>query len=425
MNKNLPFPQNLDSPSEQVKVLFSPEGLQSPEGNFQGEPDVSVIVPVYNGQATIRRCLDSLVHLDYPKEKLEIIVVDNNSTDDSRRIIERYPVVYVFEERRSRPRARNRGIEVAHGEIICFLDADCSARPDWVKNLIKGFDQEKIGACGGKILAYQPNTWVEKYLNYSSSNFRNILKETPFAGPYIDTANSAYPQKIFREIGLFDETLEYNEDVDISWRICLNEHQLKYVPEATVYREYPGNLVNFCKRFFKSGYYAMTVTQKYKWLESQPATLELWIDTICEFCRFMKTPLNNLFRGKYKWQRVFALFDGVRSIAFFCGLGYHLLQINIGKKKKIQPSSFLSENKTISWGTKKETMVFNLENDYYSNLNETASIIWEMFRAGKSVNEIIDSISQEYQVSKEDIEADILQFVNILKKTPLETNYYE
>ncbi len=378
-------------------------------------PDVSIIVPVYNGQSTLQRCLNSLANLDYPKEKLEIIVVDNNSTDNTPTIIKQYPVDYVFEEKRSRPRARNKGIGVSRGEIICFLDADCSAHPDWVRNLIRGFDQENIGAYGGKIVAYQSNTWVEKYLNYSGSNFRNILKETPFAGPYIDTANSAYRRKIFEEIGLFDESLLYNEDVDLSWRVCLNGYRLGYVPEAVVYRKHESSLSKFVLRFFHCGCDTVKVTKKYGRLTSAHFSNKPLFAVFYEPCQFVRKPLVNLFTKKYRWQKIFSLLEIVQVVSLFLGSGYWWLEMRL-KRPGTQLPLLTTKDKTICWGGGTEMKLLDFESASYYNLNETGGKIWEMLKAEKNIEEIIDAVSQEYQVSRDNIRTDVLEFIDTVKK---------
>ena len=88
-------------------------------------PFVSVIIPVLNGERTIRECLVSLLRVDYLPERGEILVVDNGSTDRTAEIINSFPVRYLGEERRGKSYARNRGIEASKGEILAFTDADC------------------------------------------------------------------------------------------------------------------------------------------------------------------------------------------------------------------------------------------------------------------------------------------------------------
>jgi glycosyltransferase involved in cell wall biosynthesis len=88
---------------------------------------VSVIAPVFNAEQTLGLCLEKLVKQQYPKEKCEIIVVDNNSSDNSAGIIQGFDVQYLFCEKKGPGAARNFGIRHATGEILIFIDADCLA----------------------------------------------------------------------------------------------------------------------------------------------------------------------------------------------------------------------------------------------------------------------------------------------------------
>src|SRR3989338_9183592 len=130
---------------------------------MQGKPKISVIVPVYNAHKTLPLCLDSLMALDFPKEDREIIVVDNNSTDGSKEIIRQYPVHYLFEAKKGRASARNRGVRSAGADLIAFIDADCIASRDWLKILFEAIQQGDAAICGGEIIAYKQETIFERY----------------------------------------------------------------------------------------------------------------------------------------------------------------------------------------------------------------------------------------------------------------------
>lgn len=101
---------------------------------------VSAIIPVYNGSRTFSQCLGSVLNQTY--SNYEVIVVNNNSTDETERIIKEFAVIdrrvkYIFEGYRSRGAARNAGIQAAGGEIIAMTDADCVVPHDWLSELIK------------------------------------------------------------------------------------------------------------------------------------------------------------------------------------------------------------------------------------------------------------------------------------------------
>ncbi|HQP92125.1 MAG TPA: glycosyltransferase [Candidatus Omnitrophota bacterium] len=115
-------------------------------------PFVSIIAPVYNGEKTVSVLLSSLLEQDYPKDKLEILIVDNNSRDLSRQIIAGFPVKLLDETMvQSSYAARNRGIRSAQGEIFAFIDSDCRANPDWVKKGVNALLNEGADLAGGKV----------------------------------------------------------------------------------------------------------------------------------------------------------------------------------------------------------------------------------------------------------------------------------
>ncbi len=126
-------------------------------------PFVSVIVPALNEERTIRECIVSLLRMDYPQERREILMVDNGSTDRTAEIIKSFPVRYLREERRGASYARNRGIEASKGEILAFTDADCVVTTGWLRELVRGFEDEGVGSVEGETVAYPPVTPIEQH----------------------------------------------------------------------------------------------------------------------------------------------------------------------------------------------------------------------------------------------------------------------
>lgn len=135
---------------------------------------VSVIIPTYNRAYSIGKTLDSFFELDYPSEKYEIIVCDNNSSDNTREVIEQYiqkygqkRIRYIFEKRQGAHYARNTGAKNAQGDILYFTDDDMIAHPKMLKNLLKVFEQdENVAVATGRIMPKWlsiPPRWVEQY----------------------------------------------------------------------------------------------------------------------------------------------------------------------------------------------------------------------------------------------------------------------
>jgi len=222
------------------------------ENHSESIPSVSIIVPVYNGNETLALCLRSISDLDYPKNKIEIIVVDNGSTDLSVRIAESFGVLLLRETGiRSSYAARNKGILASKGELIAFTDADCIVTSGWLRHLVRDWDDATIGCFAGEIEAYKPKSLVERF-----SDKAGILRQEGTLSSsylaYTQTANSAYRRDVFAKVGLFIPEMISGGDADISWRM---QRQLglkiKFIPDALVYHKHRTSLAGLYNQFRK------------------------------------------------------------------------------------------------------------------------------------------------------------------------------
>lgn len=137
---------------------------------------VSIIIPTYNRAESIKYTLDSFLKQTYPQKNYEIIVCDNNSTDNVKEVISEYvrkygekKVRYIFEGRQGVHHARNSAAKIAKGDILYFTDDDMLADPDLLKRLIPIFTyNSKIGCASGRVLPkweVEPPQWIKKYCN--------------------------------------------------------------------------------------------------------------------------------------------------------------------------------------------------------------------------------------------------------------------
>lgn len=106
------------------------------------QPFFSIIIPVYNEEKLLKKCLRSVFKQNFPKEKFEVIVVDNNSTDGSIKIASQFPVKIIKEKQQGIVAARNRGLQAAKGKIIVNLDADCTVPKNWLKKIYIQFQHD-------------------------------------------------------------------------------------------------------------------------------------------------------------------------------------------------------------------------------------------------------------------------------------------
>lgn len=190
---------------------------------------VSIVVPTFNANKTIRQLITSLINQSYPKDRYEIIIVDDGSKDETVEIVmsiareNLQPTVKIIrlEHNRGPAVARNRGIIEAKGKIIAFTDADALPDTDWLEELVKVFDDENVGGVRGEIL-------TDGYRLFP-------IRVAPVGGGY-KTCNIAYRKEVLNHVGLFDERFRhpFGEDGDVAHRVLKEGFLIKDSPKATV-----------------------------------------------------------------------------------------------------------------------------------------------------------------------------------------------
>lgn len=200
------------------------------EGNAL--PRVSVIVPVFNAERTITGLIESLLNQDYPAELLEVIVVDNNSTDRSRRLIDQYPVRFLDESRvQSSYAARNRGIEAAEGEVFAFIDSDCRAECGWVKVGVRTLNEQGADLAGGRVRFEfsARKTAAECYDALTQMDTQASIE----SGKVAATANLFVRARLFEVLGPFPE-VKSGGDYQWTSNAVANSYKLVYAADAVV-----------------------------------------------------------------------------------------------------------------------------------------------------------------------------------------------
>lgn len=228
-------------------------------------PFVSVVIPAYNEADNIVPCLEAIAAQKYPRDRFEVIVADNGSTDNTVELAGQAGARVVHAAISGPAAARNAGAREAQGEIIAFIDCDCTATPHWLSGLTDGFSDPRAGAVAGDILIGPPRTDFERLMasiNYLSQAQNLQNKIMPFAA----TANVAYRRDVFERLNGFDEKLRVGEDADLSWRLQrVLGLSIAFRPEAAVYhvRERESTLWGFCKQRFMHGRGIVSRRKKY------------------------------------------------------------------------------------------------------------------------------------------------------------------
>ncbi|MAF13992.1 MAG: hypothetical protein CMI53_03820 [Parcubacteria group bacterium] len=223
---------------------------------------VSVIVPVYNGASTLVRCLESLASQTY--SNYEVIVVDNNSTDKSKDIINSYEnrnkkFRYIFESKKSRGNARNTGIKNAKGEILLFTDADCIVPNDWIGVLIRTINQGAHAATGGSVDLVN-NYWT-KNVQFFDSKFNKKLTSNGLID-HVDTKNFAIKSELIKGL-MFDGSLGAMEDFEFYLRLKKKNIAINFLSEVEVGHHHNSSFSKVIKLNFIRGFWVAKIYQKH------------------------------------------------------------------------------------------------------------------------------------------------------------------
>jgi GT2 family glycosyltransferase len=227
-------------------------------------PKISIIVAVYNGEAHIATCLNSLLNQDYPRDRFEVITVDNGSTDKTKDLIRQFPVTYVLENAaQSSYAARNTGARQATGEGLAFFDADQEADPSWLRELIVGWDDLRYGAFAGKYLPMGADTNLAgKYWHQQeASQFRTEYAEDEI--PKLGGGNTLIRRSVFKELGGFDSQMISWGDFDFSYRLKKKGYRVKYNGAALVKHFERTTVKRLLKREYRIGFGRSSFLAKY------------------------------------------------------------------------------------------------------------------------------------------------------------------
>ena len=220
-------------------------------GDRPRRPTASVVVPAWNAGATLAACLESLLSQDFPAEDREIIVVDNDSIDNTAEIASRYPVRLVFErEVHTCAGAKNRGIREAQGGIIAMIDSDATAAPEWLAEGVRAC-REGADIVGGavQITYHSRHSLCEAYDRLMYMNQERYVRELGFSAG----CNTFARREVFDGTGLYLPGLRWSEDVEWAWRATAAGFSLDYCPKALIYHPARGNLRSLLRKAHFAG----------------------------------------------------------------------------------------------------------------------------------------------------------------------------
>lgn len=232
-------------------------------------PLISIITVNLNGKDYLGTCLDSIKNLNYPKDRLEVIVVDNGSTDGSVQFLAgSYPESKVIKNdfNKGFAVANNQGAAAANGEYVAFLNNDTKVDANWLIELAKPVYKDKETVCAGsKVLSMDGKTidFVGGMVNFEGKGFqidygldrqKDIYDENQYL-PFVNGGAMLVNRHVFLDAGGFDEDFfAYYEDVDFGWRLWVLGYRVVFAPKSIVYHVHHGTSKIFSEdklRFLK------------------------------------------------------------------------------------------------------------------------------------------------------------------------------
>jgi glycosyltransferase involved in cell wall biosynthesis len=254
-------------------------------------PQVTLILPIRNEARYIAQCLDAVLAQTYPRECLEILVVDGMSDDGTREIVNRSiakisnlqsPISNLFlldNPERIVPTALNRGIQNARGEIIIRVDGHCVIARDYVRRCVGALHTVAADCVGGAIETLG-ETFTARAIALAMSSPFGVggarFRYSTRAG-YVDTlAFGAYRRAVFDRIGLFDEELVRNQDDEFNFRLTRAGGKIWLDPQIKSVYYSRGTLRGLWKQYYEYGFWKVRVIQKH----GRPASLRHLVPAI-------------------------------------------------------------------------------------------------------------------------------------------------
>jgi len=209
---------------------------------------ISIVIPGYNVEKTVEENLDVLLKQARGfKERIEVIFVDDASKDSTVKVVERFGIKVIKQKHAGPAVARNKGMKAAKGRIVIFLDADCKISSNWLREIVKPFEDEKVAGVGVKYETWNKHSWVARFVGYEIEQRHNKMgRDVDFLASY----STAFRRDILIKLKGFDTSFRTAsaEDNDLSYRIKNLGYNLVFLKNIFVYHRHPESLTNY---FFK------------------------------------------------------------------------------------------------------------------------------------------------------------------------------
>lgn len=257
---------NPDAPcsasEEQTLLQLAARGFvesdASPNANINALPSVSIVIPVKDREKELQRCLQSISEIDYPQELLQLIVVDDGSSDRTADVAREFGALLIPSGGRGRgpAAARNVGARAARNSILAFIDSDCTASTYWLTELAPSFCDTATAAVGGLVDGMCLDSRIDRYESAMSSLSLGKRERSANSGDdtfYLPSCNLLVRRSAFLEAGGFNDEMHVGEDVDLTWRLRDSGWTIRYLPNGRVFHNHRSTAWSFMSRRFDYG----------------------------------------------------------------------------------------------------------------------------------------------------------------------------
>jgi glycosyltransferase involved in cell wall biosynthesis len=220
-------------------------------------PLFSIIIPTYNRPEKLADCLESLSGLDYPRDKFEVIVIDDGSDLPLNPIVtcfhDQLDVTLIRQSHAGPAKARNMGVKRAKGDFFAFIDDDCAPTTNWLRNLSALFLRDSHYAIGGRTINGLPNNLYSVASQTIIDVVYAYYNSDPDQACFFASNNLTVPAEPFRAIGGFNAAFTTSEDRDFCDRWLHHGYKMTYAPEVMLYHSHVLKCGTFWRQHFNYG----------------------------------------------------------------------------------------------------------------------------------------------------------------------------
>jgi glycosyltransferase involved in cell wall biosynthesis len=230
--------------------------------NFIKASSISIVIPTFNGSSRIGNCLDALLD-QVAGRNVEILVIDDGSTDDTAVVVGRYPKVRLLTQANSGPAtARNLGASEARGAIILFTDDDCVPMPNWLSAMLAPFKDSAVVAAKGTYRTRQRRL-TARFVQIEYEDRYRLMAGLDSID-FVDTYSAAFRRDRFLEMSGYDDSFPVAcaEDIELSYRMSARGWKMKFAPAAIVYHTHPDGFWRYLKKKYKFAFWRVLAVRK-------------------------------------------------------------------------------------------------------------------------------------------------------------------